>query len=267
MEKKKNIFALVGFILSLTSIITFGITSFIGLIFSLIGLILVKDYDNDKKGMSIAGVVISSVMLLVLFSLLINSDNNEISNTTSTDNKVETSEKVETKEKEETKKKIDVVDLSNMTRDEIQIWCNNNKIICKFNDEYNDTIENGKFISQSSKIGSTLYEGETLVILYSKGPKPSVSKLNALGKAQSYLRYSAFSYKSLIEQLEYEQFPHEDAVWAVDNCGADWNEQAVKKAQSYLKYSNFSHGGLVEQLEYEGFTHEQAEYGVSQNGL
>ncbi len=95
----------------------------------------------------------------------------------------------------------------------------------------------------------------------------TVSQRNALKSAESYLKYSSFSYTGLVEQLEFEKYSHEDAVYAVDHCGADWNEQAVKTAESYLKYSSFSRDGLIEQLEYEGFTHEQAVYGVEQNGL
>jgi len=53
----------------------------------------------------------------------------------------------------------------------------------------------------------------------------------------------------------------------VDNCGADWKEQAVKKAEQYLSVMSFSRDGLIGQLEFEGFTHEQAVYGVEQNGL
>lgn len=87
---------------------------------------------------------------------------------------------------------------------------------------------------------------------------------NALKSAESYLRFSAFSYTGLIEQLEYEGFSNEDATYAADHCGADWKEQAVKCAESYLKYSSFSKSGLIDQLEYEGFTHEQAEYGADQ---
>lgn len=83
----------------------------------------------------------------------------------------------------------------------------------------------------------------------------------------SYLRYSSFSYNGLVEQLEYEGFSHEDAVYAVDNCGADWKEQAVEKAKSYLEYSSFSYDGLIEQLEYEGFTHEEAVYGADHCSL
>ena len=79
------------------------------------------------------------------------------------------------------------------------------------------------------------------------------------------MNYTAFSYQGLINQLEYEKYSHEDAVFAADNCGADWNEQAAKSAKSYLNYTSFSRDGLIEQLEYEGFTHEQAVYGAEAN--
>ena len=97
-------------------------------------------------------------------------------------------------------------------------------------------------------------------------PTVSVSKQNAIKKAQSYLSYMAFSRKGLIEQLEYEKFSNEDAVYAVDNVGANWNEQALKKGKSYLDYMAFSRKGLIEQLEFEGFTHEQAVYGTDNSG-
>ena len=89
---------------------------------------------------------------------------------------------------------------------------------------------------------------------------------NALAKANSYLSHSSFSRQGLIEQLEYEKFSTEEATYAVDNCGANWSEQAEKKAKSYLSHSAFSYSGLIEQLEYEGFTHDQAVYGVEKSG-
>jgi len=58
----------------------------------------------------------------------------------------------------------------------------------------------------------------------------------------------AFSYEGLIKQLEYETYSHEDAVYAADNCGAGWNEQAAKSAESYLRVMAFSQDGLIEQL-------------------
>lgn len=92
----------------------------------------------------------------------------------------------------------------------------------------------------------------------------SAGKKNALDQAYSYLNVMAFSYSGLIEQLEYEGYTTEEATYAVDNCGADWKEQAAKKAEEYLNTMSFSKSGLIEQLEYEGFTHEQATYGADQ---
>ena len=85
---------------------------------------------------------------------------------------------------------------------------------------------------------------------------------NALRSAESYLSFSSFSYTGLIDQLKYEGYTQEEATYAADNCGADWNEQAVESAKSYLSLMAFSRSGLIEQLEYEGFTHDQAVYGV-----
>lgn len=95
---------------------------------------------------------------------------------------------------------------------------------------------------------------------------PTIGERNALKSGKSYLEFMPFSYSGLIEQLEYEKYSKEEAVYAADNCGADWNEQAAKCAENYLEFMPFSKEGLIEQLEYEGFTHEQAVYGAEQNG-
>ncbi len=94
----------------------------------------------------------------------------------------------------------------------------------------------------------------------------SLGKLNALGSAKTYLWTMAFSYSGLIKQLEFEGYTNEEAVYAADNCGADWNEQAAKSAKQYLNTMSFSRSGLIEQLEFEGFTHEQAVYGAEAVG-
>lgn len=92
----------------------------------------------------------------------------------------------------------------------------------------------------------------------------TVGEQNALDKAKSYLDYSAFSKEGLRKQLEFEGFQASECEYAVENCGADWNEQAVKKANDYLNYSSFSKSALIDQLKYEGFTDEQAQYGADQ---
>lgn len=95
----------------------------------------------------------------------------------------------------------------------------------------------------------------------------SMSQSNAMRSASSYLSVMPFSHDGLVEQLEYEGYPYEDAVFAADNCGADWNEQAAKSARSYLDIMPFSRQGLIDQLVYEGYTYEQATYGVDAVGL
>lgn len=89
---------------------------------------------------------------------------------------------------------------------------------------------------------------------------------NALKASKNYLEYTAFSYSGLVSQLEYEGYSTEACTYAVDNCGADWNEQALKSAVNYLEYTAFSHSGLISQLEYEGFTPDQATYGADNCG-
>lgn len=117
---------------------------------------------------------------------------------------------------------------------------------------------------------STIYISEGEINIPTPTPTPSnvtTGMKNALSSAKDYLSFMPFSYSGLIEQLEYEQYSHEEAVYAADNCGADWYKQAALSAASYLSIMSFSRQGLIDQLVYEGFTKEQAIYGVEQNGF
>lgn len=99
-----------------------------------------------------------------------------------------------------------------------------------------------------------------------KEPTISTGQANAQKKAVNYLNVMAFSYQGLVEQLEYEGFTSEEAIYGVDHCGANWSEQALKKAKSYLNTMAFSYTGLMQQLEYEGFSTQEASYGVDHCG-
>lgn len=90
---------------------------------------------------------------------------------------------------------------------------------------------------------------------------------NAIGTAQSYLRFSGFSRQGLINQLLFEKYSVEDATFAVDHIGANWNEEAAETARAYLRTSSFSRQGLIDQLIFEKYTRAEAEYGVSAAGL
>lgn len=94
----------------------------------------------------------------------------------------------------------------------------------------------------------------------------SMEQLNAIDKANSYLGVSAFSRKGLIEQLEYEGFSNDAAVFAVDHIDVNWRDQAKIKAKQYLETSAFSRTGLIEQLEYEGFSSDDSTYATDQSG-
>lgn len=130
-------------------------------------------------------------------------------------------------------------------------------------DDAGDQGDSEKGKDTSSEFGSGSNSGSSS---NSSSGDASVSQKNALDKALDYLAFTNFSHDGLIDQLEYEGFSTEDATYAADNCGANWNEQALGKANDYLSFMAFSYSGLIDQLEYEGFTTEQATYGADTCG-
>ena len=66
---------------------------------------------------------------------------------------------------------------------------------------------------------------------------------------------------------EFEGFTSSQATYGVDQCGANWNEQAALKAQDYMDIISYSRQELISQLKFEGFTAAQAEYGANAVGL
>ena len=96
-----------------------------------------------------------------------------------------------------------------------------------------------------------------------EAPLETVAEANARTSAEHYLQYQSFSRTGLIDQLKFEGYGENVAIYGVDAAGADWNEQAVLSAESYLESQSFSRAGLVDQLIYEGFSRAQAEHGVT----
>ena len=96
---------------------------------------------------------------------------------------------------------------------------------------------------------------------------PTRGEQNALSTAHDYLDTMAFSRSGLIDQLKYEGYTNSEAEYAVDNCGADWDYQAVLMAEEYLDTMPFSRSRLIEQLEYEGFSYSQASAAATAAGL
>lgn len=83
---------------------------------------------------------------------------------------------------------------------------------------------------------------------------------NALKSAKAYLGGSSgFSEEGLRNQLDYEGYETSEIDYAIENCGADWQEQCKICAQNYLNSSMaFSKQGLIDQLVYEGFDTDMA---------
>lgn len=105
---------------------------------------------------------------------------------------------------------------------------------------------------------------------YETNPSPTTTltlgQENSLKTAKQYIAVMDFSYTGLVEQLEYEGYSHDDAVYGADNCGADWMAEAAGSAKSYMDVMSFSRQGLLDQLLHEGYTQEQAEHGVASVG-
>jgi Host cell surface-exposed lipoprotein len=110
-----------------------------------------------------------------------------------------------------------------------------------------------------------------------KAKKPAVhltaGQEQAVGSAQDYLAFSAFSHDGLIDQLSSKAgdgYPLKDAVFAVNHIKVDWNKQAVRSAKDYLDFTHFSRQGLIDQLSSEAgdqYTVAEATYAANHVGL
>ena len=65
-EKKTNGLAIAGFVMSIVSVfLCCGILNVPGLILSIVGLVKAKDYNGDGKGLAIAGIIISAIVIVI----------------------------------------------------------------------------------------------------------------------------------------------------------------------------------------------------------
>lgn len=99
--------------------------------------------------------------------------------------------------------------------------------------------------------------------------KPPLESLNenqlqAIQTAKDYLDTIHLSQTELLQMLSVENIDLEDAKFALDYLGIDWNQQAQKKAKEYCKHKiGFSKEKLKAQLLFDHFTEEEADFAVS----
>ena len=72
---------------------------------------------------------------------------------------------------------VTIDDLSGKTYEEVQTWAKNKKITLTKQEAYSDTIDIGKVISQSAASGTTIKEGEELIVVVSKGKAVTIPNL------------------------------------------------------------------------------------------
>lgn len=210
-------------------------------------------------------VIIAFVLFLVIIGFGGGSDTNDDIADTSKGAITQTSGETNGANKGE---KVTVADFSAMSKAEIEEWATANKVKCTFSEDYSDSVAVGSVISQSKNANDTVYEGDTIRVVLSKGKKPSVEYQNALIKAESYSKTMHMSKKGIYDQLtsEYgEGFPADAAQYAIDNLQADYKANALAKAKSYQENMHMSKNAIYEQLisEYgEQFTKEEAQYAI-----
>lgn len=187
-KKKTNVVAIIGFIIAIISILTFGFPSIIALVLSIIGLAIAKKYSNPLKGLSIAGLIISGISLILFWVLFIIYLNEPIVSNDSSSNNAST----QTIKKEE--KNITVPDFSTMTDSEAKTWCATFDISCNVSSDYNDEVEYGKLVSQSVESNKVIKNTETIIVKYSLGHKKTPEEIAAEEKETFKASCQNFSY-------------------------------------------------------------------------
>ncbi len=140
------------------------------------------------------------------------------------------------------------------------VWTSSDASVATVSDGKVKAISAGK-ATIVANAGSTTAKCEVTVL----NVTPEMEK--ALEKAGEYVEYGAMSRAMIWYKLRAEGYSDDVAVYAVDNCKADWNKQAVTNALEYLDKRGYSQDHLrIILTDVELFSDDQAEYGVDNCG-
>lgn len=249
----------------------FGIWWFVDIILFATKNVRGVEFTTSSNSKKVGLIVLGLFGLIFIVNLATGTDDNAKTTVKTNYNidKKESNNKNEINNEKESKKvKVTVVDFSSMNQSKISSWAEKNKIVCKFSENYSDSVAKGSLVSQSYNAGDTIYEGDTIKVVFSLGKKPSAEYMNALKQAEIYSEKMHMSKKGIYEQLTSDyggQFPADAAQYAIDNIQTDWNANALKKAKTYQSSMSMSKNAIYDQLisDYgEKFTKEQAQYAI-----
>lgn len=124
----------------------------------------------------------------------------------------------------------------------------------------NTTVTPGKRGLVCSACGEIIKEDEFTIEL-------TLGQKNALKTIHNYKDFLHCSYTYLIEKVlvDSEGFDKEDAKFAADHCGLDWDEQAILCAKEAVSDGE-SKKGVIRTLQMYGFTKEQIDKAVVEAG-
>jgi len=117
---------------------------------------------------------------------------------------------------------------------------------------------------------SNLAASPTRTRIYAINITRNTSRVEAQQSAREWLRLIPLSRQGLLSVLmNIERFSAADANFAVDNIGANWNNEAARAARLFIAaWPNMSRAGMIDLLvQIERFTPAQAEFAVNSIGL
>ena len=96
----------------------------------------------------------------------------------------------------------------------------------------------------------------------------TVKEKNATKAAIKELNgYIFSSQKEIEDQLKENGYTADEIKFAMDNCGADWKEQAIIQAMMHLAAGGNSKANVISVMKYEGYSDEYAEYAANYEKL
>ena len=72
---------------------------------------------------------------------------------------------------------VSMIDMSSMSKDEINAWAEENKITIIYDEAYSDSIDSGKVITTSVDANTIIHQGDTVTVTLSKGKQKTEAEV------------------------------------------------------------------------------------------